>query len=162
MKRIGCVFLSIMIGCIIGVIFMIYRCGYILEREKKKADKYFSYFNFLDRWLIKKEQNFDYSEYFQEHNIKTAAIYGMGKIGKHLKYELENAGIEIAYVIDEGESIIYSDVVRYNLRDALPMVDLVIVTPIEEFEEVKNRILNNNASLLVVSVNNIINSDERE
>lgn len=143
-------------GFIGGVIFMIYRCGYILESERKRADKFFAYFNFLDNWLICKEQNYDFTDYFDKNNIETVAIYGMGKIGKHLKYELEKAGIKIAYVIDEGESVIYSKEAHYNLRDALPMVDLVIVTPTEEFEEIKKKILNNNKMLNVLSVDKII------
>ena len=65
MKKIISMCLSIILGFIAGVIFMIYRCGYILEREKKKADKYFTYFNFWDRWLMKKEQGYNYAEYFQ-------------------------------------------------------------------------------------------------
>ena len=156
MKKIISMCLSIILGFIAGVIFMIYRCGYILEREKKKADKYFTYFNFWDRWLMKKEQGYNYAEYFREHDIKTVAIYGMGQIGRHLKYELENVGVRVAYVIDEGEKIIYGSENHYNLQDALPFVDLVIVTPIEEFEEIKNRILDNNRLLNVISVDKML------
>lgn len=146
----------LIIGFIGGVIFIIYRCGYILEDKQKKLAKYFTYYNFLDCWLNCKEQNYNYAEYFIKNNIKTIAIYGMGKVGKHLKYELENAGLDIVYVIDEGESIIYSKEIRYNLRDKLPLVDLIIVTPIDEFEEIKSRILNNNRMLNVISVDKII------
>lgn len=144
------------IGFIGGVIFMIYRCGYILENQRKRANKFYTYFGFLDNWLTCKEQNYSFGDYISKNNIQTVAIYGMGKIGKHLKYELEKAGIEIAYVIDEGENIIYSKETRYNLRDALPLVDLVIVTPMEEFEEIKNKILDNNKMLHVISVDEII------
>lgn len=144
------------IGFIGGVIFMIYRCGYILENQRKRANKFYTYFGFLDNWLTCKEQNYSFGDYISKNNIQTVAIYGMGKIGKHLKYELEKAGIEIAYVIDEGENIIYSKETRYNLRDALPLVDLVIVTPMEEFEKIKNKILDNNKMLHVISVDEII------
>ncbi len=144
------------IGFIGGVIFMIYRCGYILENQRKRANKFYTYFGFLDNWLTCKEQNYSFGDYISKNNIQTVAIYGMGKIGKHLKYELEKAGIEIAYVIDEGENIIYSKETRYNLRDVLPLVDLVIVTPMEEFEEIKNKILDNNKMLHVISVDEII------
>lgn len=144
------------IGFIGGVIFMIYRCGYILENQRKRANKFYTYFGFLDNWLTCKEQNYGFGDYIRKNNIQTVAIYGMGKIGKHLKYELEKAGIKIAYVIDEGENIIYSKETRYNLRDALPLVDLVIVTPMEEFEEIRNKILDNNKMLHVISVDEII------
>ncbi len=135
---------------------MIYRCGYILEEKQKKSDKYLSYFNLLDRWLICKEKNNKFTDYFEKNKIETVAIYGMGKIGKHLKYELENAEIKIAYVIDEGERIIYSKEERYNLRDALPLVDIVIVTIIDEFEDIKTKIIEKNKMLKVISLNEII------
>ncbi len=144
------------IGFTGGVIFMIYRCGYILEGKQKKLNKYFTYYKFLDSWLSWKENNNNYAEYFNENSIETVAIYGMGRIGKRLKNELENAGIKIAYVIDEGETIIYSKEIHYNLRDILPAVDLIIVTPIDEFEEIRNRILDNNKTMNVISVDKII------
>lgn len=159
MKRVLCSILLAIMSFACGVVFIIYQCGYILESERKRADKFFSYFKLLDRWLTCKEQNYSFEDYFIKNNIKTAAIYGMGQIGKHLKYELETAGIEVSYVIDEGESVIYGKERHYNLRDDLPLVDIVIVTPVNEFEEIKNNILDKNRILNVVSVNSVIRAD---
>ena len=156
MKHILCILFLTVIGFISGVIFMIYRCGYILELKQKKLNKYFSYFNFLDSLLICKERNYKLRDYFDENNIETVAIYGMGKIGKHLKYELDKMGIKIAYVIDEGDSGIYCKEEHYNLRDDLPLVDVVIVTVIDEFEDIKNKLMDNNKMLKVVSIDNIL------
>ena len=133
MKRVLCSILLAIMSFACGVVFIIYQCGYILESERKRADKFFSYFKLLDRWLT--------------------------FIGKHLKHELETAGIEVSYVIDEGESVIYGKERHYNLRDDLPLVDIVIVTPVNEFEEIKNNILDKNRILNVVSVNSVIRAD---
>lgn len=139
-----------------GVIYIVYRCGYILENRTKKADKFLIYFKFFDRWLTCKEQNYDFAEYFNKRNITNIAIYGMGRLGKHLKYELEKAGIKIDYVVDEGEKVIYGDKVHYNLHDSLPLTDVVIVTPIDEFEEIRSRLIDNNKLLKVVSIDKVI------
>lgn len=156
MKRINCGVFLVLIGFAGGIVFMIYHCGYILENKQKKVDKYFSYFKFFDQWLSCKEQNYDFADYFNKHGIKSVAIYGMGRLGKHLKYELEKSGIKVDYVIDEGEKIIYGEETHYNLRDSLPLVDAVVVTPIDEFEEIKEKILENNKMLRVVSVDKVI------
>lgn len=68
----------------------------------------------------------------------------------------KKGGIEVSYVIDEGENVIYGKEEHYNLKDSLPMVDIVVVTPVYEYEEVKEKILNNNSKLKVVSVEMII------
>lgn len=150
----------LLIGLTCGMVFMIYRCGYILENSKKKADKFLSFFELMDQWLSCKEQNYQFTKYFEENNIKSVAIYGIGKIGNHLKYELEKGGITLSYVIDEGEGVIYGKEEHYNLKDKLPMVDVVIVTSVNEYEEVKKRILDNNKMLHVISVGEVIGRKE--
>ena len=96
MKRVLCSILLAIMSFACGVVFIIYQCGYILESERKRADKFFSYFKLLDRWLTFKD---------------------------------------------------------------LPLVDIVIVTPVNEFEEIKNNILDKNRILNVVSVNSVIRAD---
>lgn len=156
MRRILYSVVLAMIGFVSGAVFIIYCCGYILENKRKSADKFLAYYKFFDQWLNRKEQDYNFADYFYKHNINTVAIYGMGRIGKHLKYELDKAGIEISYVIDEGEKVIYDEETHYNLKEALPPVDMVVVTPFNEFEEIKNKILDNNRELKVVSVEKII------
>lgn len=148
--------LFLLIGLTCGMIFMIYRCGYILDKSKKRANKFLSYFELMDQWLSCKEQNYQFTKYFDENNIKSVAIYGIGKIGNHLKYELEKGGIILSYVIDERENIIYGKEEHYNLKEKLPMVDVVIVTPVNEYEEIKKKILDNNKMLQVISVDKVI------
>lgn len=146
----------LLIGFTFGMIFMIYRCGYILEKSRKKADKFLSFFELMDQWLSYKEQGYQFTKYFDENNIESVAIYGVGKIGNHLKYELKKGGITLSYVIDEGVNVIYGKEEHYSLKDKLPMVDLVIVTSINEYEEIRKKILNNNRMLHVISVGEII------
>ncbi len=146
----------ILIGLICGMIFIIYRCGFILENSKKRADKFLAYFELMDQWLTCKEHNHQFTKYFSENNIKSVAIYGIGKIGNHLKYELDRGGIPLSYVIDEKENVIYEKEEHYSLKDSLPMVDVVIVTSVNEYEEIRKKILNNNRMLYVISVDKLI------
>lgn len=158
MKRIWGNGIFFLCGLSIGIIYMIYRCGYLLDSKQKMSDKYFSYFNLLEQWLECSQKGYKLSDYFYCHNLSSAVIYGMGKMGKRLKYELEKDGIAICYVIDEGENVFYEEADHCNLRDKLPFVDLVIVTPIAEFDEIKDRILNNNQELKVISLKELVST----
>ncbi|MCI8418501.1 MAG: hypothetical protein HFI33_13585 [Lachnospiraceae bacterium] len=143
-------------GFFLGVVYMIYRCGYLLKGKSKRADRFFLYFNLLDHWLTLKQDNYHFETYFNKNDIKSVAIYRMGKIGNHLKYELEKVGIEIKYIIDEGEDAVYEGEIHCVMRDKLPPVDAVIVTSIDEFKEIKNRVLKNNKNLQVISLKEIL------
>ncbi|NBH84785.1 hypothetical protein D7X88_16345 [bacterium C-53] len=156
MKNIWQSIVLIICGFVVGIFYMIYRCGYILEGKQKRANKFYLYFNLLDQWMVCKEQNYKCSDYFHHNHIESVAIYGMGKLGKHLKHQLEEDGIQIRYVIDEGETIIYGKEEHYNLQDKLPLADLVIVTPIDEYEEIKTKILHKNNRLNVISISEFI------
>ncbi len=158
MRRIVLKVLLVICGFFSGVVFMIYRCGYILKGEKKRADRFFAYFNLLDRWLVCKEHNNQFKDYFHKNCIKNVAIYRMGKLGNHLRYELNKAEIKIVYIIDEWEDFIYDREVHYNIQDELPLVDAVIVTSIDEFETVKSKILKKNKMLNVISLETILDS----
>ena len=158
MRRIVLKVLLVICGFFSGVVFMIYRCGYILTGEKKRADRFFAYFNLLDRWLVCKEHNNQFKDYFHKNCIKNVAIYRMGKLGNHLRYELNKAEIKIVYIIDEWEDFIYDREVHYNIQDELPLVDAVIVTSIDEFETVKSKILKKNKMLNVISLETILDS----
>lgn len=53
------------------------------------------------------------------------------------------------------EDFIYDQEIHYNIQEKLPLVDAVIVTSVDEFEEVKNKILKNNKFLRVISMEDI-------
>lgn len=147
-------------GFLGGVVFTIYRCGYILEGKRKRADRFCAYFNLLDRWLSCREKEYSFVDFFHKNNIKSVAIYRMGKIGNHLKYELDKSGIQIKYIIDDGEDAIYGKEAHYNLYDDLPLVDAVIVTSIDEFEEIKDKILSKNKMLRIMSLEKVFDDFE--
>lgn len=161
MKKIFCILFICMSSFCIGIVYIIYRCGYILEDRQKRVDKFYAYFNLLDQWMCCKEQDLEFVDFFTENNIRSVSIYGMGKIGRHLAYELVRNGIKIEYVIDEGENALYGKEPHYNLQDDLPDVDAVIVTPIDIFDNIKDEILKKNKKMQVISLKTIVEWIER-
>lgn len=73
-------------------------------------------------------------------NVKSAAIYGLGNIGRHIIAELKGTEIEIAYGIDKDATEINTGFFVYTIDDVLPEVDIVIVTtPKADFEKLKKK-----------------------
>lgn len=75
-----------------------------------------------------------------DSNITNIAIYGYGKYGKRLAYELENNGITVQYIIDKNANRINTKYKIYQFKDELPPVDnLIITAPGIDFYEVMEK-----------------------
>lgn len=148
--------LSMALGIGIGSIITIYRCGQILEKREEERDKFKAYYNWFDKWLDKKEKNCLSFDGLKKEKIEKVAIYGKGKIYKHIESELEKNGFVIEYIIDEYVDSIGSKKEVYTLRDEFPMVDLIIVTVISEYQDIRNKILQKDSNIKVISIEELV------
>ncbi len=99
------------------------------ENEKNKR-----YLNAL-YWMYIREDLYDkLSRYFEKKNFKEIAIYGMGQMGELLAKYLKDIGVLVQYGIDKNADYIYSDIEVVYLEDIQSGPDLVIVTPIMDYE----------------------------
>lgn len=88
-------------------------------------------FRILDRWLSLKSRGETLAVYFADNDIHTIAIYGLGVLGKHLLEELQNADVLVKYGIDRKAASIKIDKFEIrSLKDELPVVDAIVITPI--------------------------------
>jgi FlaA1/EpsC-like NDP-sugar epimerase len=73
-----------------------------------------------------------------EHNYKKIAIYGMGINGEILFKQLsKNKDINVVCGIDRNKNIKISGLEMYSMDDEIPQIDIVIVTAMNSFEEIK-------------------------
>ena len=112
----------------------------LMEQEIKKVDKFKKYYNLLNQWLALKQQGKSLEMYFLENQYKTIIIYGMGEIGNRLYEELKNSRIEIKYAIDKKVIIEYDDLEIMELSNSMEQADVVVVTAIFAFDEIKKSI----------------------
>lgn len=112
----------------------------LMEQEIKKVDKFKKYYNLLNQWLALKQQGKSLEMYFLENQYKTIIIYGMGEIGNRLYEELKNSRIEIKYAIDKNVIIEYDDLEIMELSNSMEQADVVVVTAIFAFDEIKKSI----------------------
>ncbi len=105
-------------------------------REKNRKEEFEIYkreaaLNTYEKWMQAELEGNRISDYLESHGYKTAAIYGMGRVGRHLLKELSDSDIRICYVIDrnsQNNSHCFGNIPCYNMNSELPYVDIIIVT----------------------------------
>ena len=102
-----------------------------------KIDKFEMYYNLLERWLTVHEEGRTISDIMVQRGIFTIALYGMGKIGKHVISELKGGSVTVLYAIDRAKSGLYDAIAVKRIDDILPKVDAVIVAAIYDFDEIE-------------------------
>lgn len=105
----------------------------------QKRKEHFMY-EFMNRWLMLKQQGVNLSLFFSHKQIKTIAIYGIHHLGQRLYDELQNSGITVKYGIDRSPKRAKWEVPILHPNDALEVVDAVVITPIFDFLEIRDNL----------------------
>lgn len=128
----------------------------VIEDKDKKVDKFKSYYNMLNQWLILAKEGKTLEEYFVENGYKTIAIYGMGEMGNRLYDELKNSTVvEIKYAIDKNAASTYSELNVIDVDDEMDEVDAVIVSAIFAFDEIEEE-LSEKISCPIISLEDVV------
>lgn len=125
-------------------------------------EKYKRMFQLLGRWVSLNECGLTIGKYLKEKKVRNIAIYGFGILGKHLLFELREAGINIVYGIDKRNDKLNLNITFIDLSDkkALPDVDFLIVTAVSDYEEIEKEICEVR-KYPVISLEELINDLEK-
>ncbi|GFI22644.1 hypothetical protein IMSAGC011_01420 [Lachnospiraceae bacterium] len=129
-----------------------------LPKKEVKKDKMECYFDILDRWMQMEESGHYIYEYFINNNWEHIAIYGKGKLGMHLYNKLKSTQVNVDYFIDKNTEGCKDDIKVIYPHDKIPEVDAVVITPVMEYETIKD-ILKNGGIKNVISMDSIISND---
>lgn len=121
-----------------------------IEHKRKEA-----LLNMFREWLTIKVEKKEIHDYLQNNGYKVIAIYGMNYVGEILWKDLKCSDINVKYGIDKNAEYIRTGINVLNPDDELPEVDLVIVTAITYFDEIKNK-LSEKMLCPIVSLENIL------
>lgn len=138
MKKVILSGLSSLIGIAAGASIVAKINEKVIIKKEKKIDKFKTYYNVLNQWLIVKGEGKSLVKYFEDNELKSIALYGMGELGNRLYEELKESNVEIKYAIDKEAGSTYSEIIVKSIDEDLEEVDAIIVTAIFDFEEVKN------------------------
>ena len=111
----------------------------------------------MDMWMQNREKNKSIGCYLNGKNIKKIGIYGYGMLGRHLVYELKEAGLEDVWIADRRDNISQDFYSFINLAkgDSIPQTELVIVTALGNMEEIEN-MLRYKVDCPIVSLDEIV------
>lgn len=98
--------------------------------------KHLRMFKVLNLWMELKQKGDLVGNYLYGYGYKRIAIYGMHYLGERLFLELRDTPVEIAYGIDKN-TIMIDGLTVLNSNDQLETVDMIIVTAITYFDEIK-------------------------
>lgn len=124
--------------------------GYDLQLEQK---------NILNQWMLNMEQGILPEQYFEGKGYKCIAIYGLGILGDHLYRQLKKSNIQVKYIIDQKVMSIpgdvQSDVTIIKPSEKLQKIDVVVVTALMQYKEIKI-LLSDKVECDIISIENVI------
>ena len=113
-----------------------------LSVSKVNREKIALYYEILDYWMELEEKGVRLQEYFLKNKWYHIAIYGKGKIGMHLYHRLKNTKVNVEYFIDKKEGCFEGDIQIISPEELIPPVDVVVVTPVMEYEQISSNLKN--------------------
>lgn len=151
--------IGLFLGIFIGIIFT--RVIGAKERERyresveSRLDKMTSFYFLLIKWLSLSQKGDKLARYFVGQGYRTVAIYGMKELGVSLFEELRDSGIDVVYGIDKDADNIYVPLDIYKPEEPLKMVDVVVVTAVTYFDDIKKQ-LEKHINCPIVSLKEVI------
>lgn len=111
----------------------------------------------MDIWMQNRENNKSIGHYLRNKGVEKIGVYGYGILGRHLIFELKQAGLENVWITDRRDNINQNFYSFVNLLegDFIPETELVIVTAVGNVEEIEN-ILRNKVDCPIVSLEEIV------
>ena len=115
------------------------------EQEKKlrkiegRCAKFRKFYSTFNKWMNLEIGGRSYVRYLQYNHYERILIYGAKEMGILLYDELRKNGVEVAGIIDRYADYMSPDVdtVLYMPGDELPEADLMVVTAVSSYEEIK-------------------------
>ena len=109
-----------------------------IVRERQVSVKNWKLFE-LALGLIRDSQKIE--KFMHQTVYENICIYGMSHIGNCLVETLKKNGIEVMYGIDREAEKLYNPYVPvYSVEEDLPVADVVIVTTISDFGQIKSHL----------------------
>lgn len=109
----------------------------ILTALPKEDDYIRCYANMYKMWLALHQAGGSIDKYLESIGVKNIAIYGYAELGSHLANELKNSNIKIECMIDRQRRETYSGIRVVKPEEFDIDVDMMIVTAIVHYREVR-------------------------
>jgi len=109
-----------------------------IELKIREARRFKRHADIFKKWLLLEKKNHNICDIFLTNKEKKFAIYGYGQMGMLLMQDMLSQGIHLQYIIDKNADKIKCDLPIYKLEDAIPQIDILIVTIEDVYPIAKN------------------------
>lgn len=96
-----------------------------------------------------------------KNSAKTVAIFGYSKIGRRLYCVMKKKELNVSYIIDRKGPGVFAPVKVYTIDEELPKVDIVIVTAINAYANVKD-VLHDKTNAEIISFMEVLFQNEND
>lgn len=138
---------------------------YLSKREKedwmRKRDGAQRYYDTVFRWMMNENEGMELDKTLQDQGLNRVAIYGYGKLGELLYKKIRKTGIEIAYIADVNRLLSLDpeiDVPTFtpDRLDEAPEVDVIIVTPVNDYDAIARSIREKGVTARCISLDGLV------
>lgn len=151
----------------VGLFVYIRNLRNVVRNANDKVLKFKKYYQVCNQWIKNKHENYSLVNAILERGYRNITIYGNGEIGSRLYEELKDSkDIKIVSFIDKkAESFTrYTEagIAVYSIEevDKYVNVDVIIVTTVNIFEEIKERLLEQGVKCDIISLEDLMNIQE--
>lgn len=102
--------------------------------------KYKQFTKVLSQWIYFKNRKITLFDFLKQNNLNEVAIYGYGILGKILLDEFVQKKIKVKYIIDKNENVQVDNFVVYHKIENLEKVDAVIITLLNDCDEISREL----------------------
>ena len=140
-SKIGALIIGAGLGVGINTIIKKYCGKNKMEESVVSANRFEVGFHIFNRWMMLKNEGKTLRPFFEDNEISTVAIYGMGALGERLLEELEKLDIKVVYAIDRiANSKAVEGLKIVGAEDLLEEADAIIVTPVQDFYAIEQKL----------------------
>lgn len=109
-----------------------------LQKRRQAGNPLVVHDKLLDDWMYLRDHDINLALFFEKYGYKNVAIYGMGRLGKHLLYELTKGGVNISFGIDKKSEKCKKEmgIEIYRPQQGLPNTDAVVITVTDQYIEI--------------------------
>lgn len=143
------------LGAAAGFIREHKRMENVLMEKIKKIDIFQRYKSMLLAWLKLYEDNITFDSFFDWYGAENIAVYGNGQIGKCFMSNMKNTQCRIDYIIDRNAAYMSTEIPIMTIADELPQVDAIVVTVIDDFDNIEEEI-RKRYNYSVISIEDVI------
>lgn len=132
-----------------------------LKKEAEIGERMKKYYQMLNKWLRIQQRNHNLSELLIRKDLYNIVIYGLGEIGKNLLEELKDTPINIGCVLVKEinpevcmvKQVVVDDYSEFQKNNK---IDTIIVTPVYDFENIRDMLIKKGVTSKVVSLDELI------